>query len=52
MEPGLQQWEFGNITTMLPAMIKFEISQLIYGHHHSRTVAPSFHKVDRADAFD
>ena len=35
MEPGLQWWVLGEISTILPALIKTPIKQFIYCHNHS-----------------
>ena len=40
MEPGLQRWQLGEISTMLPALIKKPIKQFIYCHNHSPGLQP------------
>ena len=40
IEPWLQWWELGEISTMLPALIKMPIRQFIYCHHHSPGLQP------------
>ena len=40
MEPGLQQWQLNEISTMLQALIKKSIRQFFYSHHHSPGLHP------------